>query len=129
MGYIRNACAGCGTGAMMHPTGSGHFRVAGEILSSSAGGFLGSSRMLDEQFLEARHPLDLKFDGTRMSSCERPDTGWTTCRPVEHRHVRRQLNWRGPVWMPVNALIIRALQNYYRTFGDTFTIECNGVRE
>ncbi len=33
-------------------------------------------------------------------------------------------NWRGPVWMPVNALIIRALMHYYSYYGDSFTIEC-----
>ena len=33
-------------------------------------------------------------------------------------------NWRGPVWMPVNALIIRALQNFYLFYGDNFKIEC-----
>ena len=33
-------------------------------------------------------------------------------------------NWRGPIWMPVNALIIRALLQYYMYYGDAFTIEC-----
>jgi hypothetical protein len=33
-------------------------------------------------------------------------------------------NWRGPVWMPVNALIIRALLNLYQFYGDEFTVEC-----
>jgi hypothetical protein len=33
-------------------------------------------------------------------------------------------NWRGPIWMPVNALIVRALLQYYMYYGDTFTIEC-----
>jgi hypothetical protein len=33
-------------------------------------------------------------------------------------------NWRGPVWMPVNALLIRALLNFYLYYGDTFKIEC-----
>ena len=33
-------------------------------------------------------------------------------------------NWRGPIWMPVNALIIRALLQYYTYYGDDFTIEC-----
>jgi hypothetical protein len=33
-------------------------------------------------------------------------------------------NWRGPIWMPVNQLIIRALLQYYRYYGDGFTIEC-----
>jgi hypothetical protein len=33
-------------------------------------------------------------------------------------------NWRGPVWMPVNAVIIRALLQYYLYYGDSFKIEC-----
>src|SRR6185436_4808841 len=33
-------------------------------------------------------------------------------------------NWRGPVWVPVNALIVRALLQYYTYYGDEFTIEC-----
>jgi hypothetical protein len=33
-------------------------------------------------------------------------------------------NWRGPVWMPVNIILIRALLNYYLYYGDTFRIEC-----
>jgi len=33
-------------------------------------------------------------------------------------------NWRGPIWMPVNALIIRALLQYYIYYGDAFMIEC-----
>jgi hypothetical protein len=33
-------------------------------------------------------------------------------------------NWRGPVWMPVNALLIRALLQYYLYYGDNFKIEC-----
>jgi hypothetical protein len=33
-------------------------------------------------------------------------------------------NWRGPIWMPVNVILIRALLNYYLYYGDTFKIEC-----
>jgi Glycosyl hydrolase family 63 C-terminal domain len=33
-------------------------------------------------------------------------------------------NWRGPIWMPVNALIIRALLQYFTYYGNEFTIEC-----
>ena len=33
-------------------------------------------------------------------------------------------NWRGPIWMPVNALIIRALLQYYLYYGDDFAVEC-----
>jgi hypothetical protein len=33
-------------------------------------------------------------------------------------------NWRGPVWFPVNLLIVRALVQHYRYYGDDFTVEC-----
>jgi hypothetical protein len=33
-------------------------------------------------------------------------------------------NWRGPIWMPVNVLIIRSLLQYYLYYGDNFKIEC-----
>jgi hypothetical protein len=33
-------------------------------------------------------------------------------------------NWRGPVWMPVNGLLIRALLNLYQFYGDEFKVEC-----
>jgi hypothetical protein len=33
-------------------------------------------------------------------------------------------NWRGPVWMPVNGLIVRGLMNLYGFYGNEFTVEC-----
>jgi Mannosylglycerate hydrolase MGH1-like glycoside hydrolase domain len=33
-------------------------------------------------------------------------------------------NWRGPVWMPVNVLIVRALLNLYSFYGDEYKVEC-----
>jgi hypothetical protein len=33
-------------------------------------------------------------------------------------------NWRGPVWMPVNVLLIRGLLNLYQFYGDDFKVEC-----
>jgi hypothetical protein len=43
---------------------------------------------------------------------------------VEHRYVGGNSNWRGPIWMPVNALLIRSLLQYYLYYGDNFKIEC-----
>ncbi len=40
-------------------------------------------------------------------------------------------NWRGPVWMPVNVLLIRGLLNLYSFYGDDFTVACptgSGIR-
>jgi hypothetical protein len=33
-------------------------------------------------------------------------------------------NWRGPVWMPVNFLIIESLQKFHHYYGDDFKVEC-----
>jgi hypothetical protein len=33
-------------------------------------------------------------------------------------------NWRGPIWFPVNALLLRGLLNAHRFYGDSFKIEC-----
>jgi hypothetical protein len=33
-------------------------------------------------------------------------------------------NWRGPVWMPINVMLIRALLHLYLFYGDSFKVEC-----
>jgi hypothetical protein len=33
-------------------------------------------------------------------------------------------NWRGPVWMPINVLIVRALMNLYQFYGNDFKVQC-----
>jgi hypothetical protein len=33
-------------------------------------------------------------------------------------------NWRGPIWFPINALLIRALLQSYLYYGNDFTVEC-----
>ena len=33
-------------------------------------------------------------------------------------------NWRGPVWLPINFLLVEALERYHRYYGESFKIEC-----
>lgn len=33
-------------------------------------------------------------------------------------------NWRGPIWFPVNYLLVEALERYHHFYGDTFRVEC-----
>lgn len=33
-------------------------------------------------------------------------------------------NWRGPIWMPINYMLIESLQRFYEYYGDDFKIEC-----
>jgi hypothetical protein len=87
------------------------------------------SRMLDEkEFLSpygirslslyhADHPYSVNVEGHEYKVAYLPgesDTGM----------FGGNSNWRGPIWMPVNALIIRALVQYHAYYGDNFKIEC-----
>jgi hypothetical protein len=86
-------------------------------------------RMLDEQeFLSpyglrsisrwhADHPFRLTVDGREM--------GEATYEPAESRSglFGGNSNWRGPVWLPLNYLIIEALQKFDWYYGPTFTVE------
>jgi hypothetical protein len=33
-------------------------------------------------------------------------------------------NWRGPVWFPLNYLVVEALERYHHYYGDSFQVEC-----
>lgn len=43
---------------------------------------------------------------------------------MDSRQFGGNSNWRGPVWFPLNFLLIEALRAYHRYYGDTFRIEC-----
>jgi hypothetical protein len=86
-------------------------------------------RMLDEaQFLSAQGVRSLsKFHEQHPY---RYETGGQTYEvgywPAESKSglFGGNSNWRGPVWMPLNFLIIEALQKFHYYFGDDFKVEC-----
>jgi hypothetical protein len=116
----------------LHPTGPGHYGVAergiiGLVNSDRLRRIL--TRMLDEdEFLSpygirslsryhAEHPYVFPVHGQEYRVSYLPaesDSGM----------FGGNSNWRGPIWMPVNTLIIRALLNYFAYYGDNFKIEC-----
>ncbi len=118
--------------ATMHPTGPGHLGVADRgILAMVTPERLRRilSRMLDEnEFLgpcgirslskfHEQHPFVFYVNGQEYKVDYLPAESNTGM-------FGGNSNWRGPVWMPVNALIIRALLNFYLYYGDDFKIEC-----
>jgi hypothetical protein len=116
----------------IHPTGPGHLGYGGRGIAALVNPerlrrIL--SRMLDEnEFFSpygiraisryhAEHPYVFNVAGQEYRVNYLPaesDTGM----------FGGNSNWRGPIWMPVNAVLIRALMSFYLFYGDNFKIEC-----
>jgi hypothetical protein len=70
------------------------------------------------------HPFSLEIDGGQQRVNYEPGESQT---PL----FGGNSNWRGPVWLPVNYLLIEALERYHHFYGDDFTMEFptgSGVR-
>jgi hypothetical protein len=63
------------------------------------------------------HPLVFDLDGQEYRLDYEPGESTTTL-------FGGNSNWRGPIWMPVNVLILHALQQYHLYYGETFQVEC-----
>lgn len=75
----------------------------------------GGIRALSKYHLE--HPYSTTVDGIVYSI--QYDPGDSTSNMFGGNS-----NWRGPVWMPVNFLIIQSIRKYGKFYGDSFTVEC-----
>ncbi|MGH9776427.1 MAG: MGH1-like glycoside hydrolase domain-containing protein [Candidatus Acidiferrales bacterium] len=62
------------------------------------------------------HPYMLQTDGMQYRVDYAPGESWTDM-------FGGNSNWRGPVWMPMNFLIIESLQRYHHYYGDTLKVE------
>ena len=118
--------------AHIAPTGNGYLGHAGRRLLSP----LSKDRLrrvlgylLDEdEFLSPygirslsryhlNHPFTFDFAGQQYNVSYLPaesDTGM----------FGGNSNWRGPIWIPVNTLIVRGLLNLYAFYGDEFKVQC-----
>jgi hypothetical protein len=63
------------------------------------------------------HPYVFSIDGTEQRVDYQPGESSTGL-------FGGNSNWRGPVWFPINYLIIEALERYHRFYGDDFKVEC-----
>ncbi|MGN6354437.1 MAG: MGH1-like glycoside hydrolase domain-containing protein [Parafilimonas sp.] len=75
----------------------------------------GGIRALSKYHLE--HPYSTTVDGIVYSI--QYDPGDSTSNMFGGNS-----NWRGPVWMPINFLIIQSIRKYGKFYGDSLTVEC-----
>ena len=116
----------------IHATGPGHFGFAERgifalVNESRLRRIL--SRMLDEK--EFLSPYGIR--ALSRYHADHPYTFWAQWQEFRVGYLPAESdtgmfggnsNWRGPIWMPVNVLLIRALLQYYLYYGDNFKIEC-----
>jgi hypothetical protein len=104
---------GRGIMALVHPDRLR--RILGIMLSEDE--FLGPYGLRSVSRVHERHPYVFHVDGQEYRVGYLPaesDSGM----------FGGNSNWRGPVWVPVNALVIRALIQFYLYYGDGFKVEC-----
>jgi hypothetical protein len=116
----------------IHPTGPGHYgvadrgiialvnperlrRILAKMLDENE--FMGPCGIRSLSKFHEQHPFIFHVNGQEYKVDYLPAESNTGM-------FGGNSNWRGPVWMPVNALIIRALLNFYLYYGDNFKIEC-----
>jgi hypothetical protein len=63
------------------------------------------------------HPFVMKAGGTEYRIDYEPGESATAL-------FGGNSNWRGPIWMPINYLLIEALERYHHFYGDTLKVEC-----
>jgi hypothetical protein len=67
--------------------------------------------------VHAAHPYHLPFNGRVYT---------VAYEPAESRSelFGGNSNWRGPIWFPINYLLIESIQKFHHYYGDDFTVEC-----
>jgi hypothetical protein len=63
------------------------------------------------------HPFTIQVDGMTHTVDYEPAESTTVL-------FGGNSNWRGPIWMPVNYHLIRALRRFFHYYGDDFKVEC-----
>ena len=125
--FLKNRPEVCGLVSRWHEPGRGERRLLSLLRGHRIKSLL--RRMLDEsEFLSPYgvrslsrrhhdHPYTLEIGGRSFGVGYLPaesDSGM----------FGGNSNWRGPVWMPINFLLIESLQRFHHYYGDDFKVEC-----
>ena len=90
-------------------------RMLGYVLDENE--FLSEFGVRSMSKIHAEKPFELSMDGHSISVAY-------TAGESESGMFGGNSNWRGPIWFPINYLIIEALETYYEFYGDDFKVEC-----
>jgi hypothetical protein len=90
-------------------------RVLGRMLDQSE--FLSPYGVRARSWVHAEQPYELEADGAHYTDEYVPGESNSGL-------FGGNSNWRGPIWMPVNYLLIESLQQFHHYYGDDFTVEC-----
>ncbi|MGH7858136.1 MAG: MGH1-like glycoside hydrolase domain-containing protein, partial [Candidatus Binatia bacterium] len=124
--FIRNRTDLSGTVARMNRLGAGNRRILSIVNRERLARIL--KIMLDEtEFLtpygirslsrvHRSHPFSLAVDGTEHRVAYEPAESSTGI-------FGGNSNWRGPIWFPMNFLLIESLQKYHHYYGEDFQVE------
>jgi hypothetical protein len=110
-----DCCAGRRLWLLAIPSKERLVRVLRYMLDESE--FLSPYGLRSLSKFHARHPYVFKANGQEFRVAYAPGEGNSSM-------FGGNSNWRGPVWFPVNYLIIEALERYHYYYGDDFKVEC-----
>jgi hypothetical protein len=79
--------------------------------------FLGDHGIRSISKYRAHHPFVYQVNGTQYTVRYEPAES-------ESGVFGGNSNWRGPIWFPINYLLIEALQKFHHYYGDDFLVEC-----
>jgi hypothetical protein len=90
-------------------------RILGYMLDENE--FLSPLGIRSLSRFHAEHPYEFEVDGNAHRVDYEPGESTTGL-------FGGNSNWRGPIWLPINYLLIEALERYHHFYGDDFKVEC-----
>ena len=104
-----------GTGRLLAIVGPERLaRIAGMLFDGNE--FLSPHGLRALSAYHREHPFSIELGGMQASVDYEPGESTTGL-------FGGNSNWRGPVWFPVNHLVVEALRRYHRFFGNDMTVE------
>jgi hypothetical protein len=90
-------------------------RVLGYLLDEEE--FLSPFGLRSVSKVHARAPFRLRYQGEELAVDYEPGESTTAL-------FGGNSNWRGPIWFPLNYLLVEALERYHHFYGDELVVEC-----